>query len=59
MKIGEQRKLYNQSCRYTFGQRITRVTAATLWNKLPPLLKELSSVNSFKQGLKVHLTNHV
>jgi hypothetical protein len=47
--VRNKKDLSVHSCRTTFGQRNTRFKAASLWNNLPPLLKEYSSVSQFKR----------
>jgi hypothetical protein len=57
--VKNKKDLYVHSCRTTFGQRNTRFKAASLWNNLPPLLKEHSSVGQFKRSLKVYLNDQL
>lgn len=39
----------------TYGHRSFRHAAASLWNQLPPALKNLQTLSEFKAGLKAHL----
>ena len=41
--------------RQTFVARLFSVAAPRLWNNLPNSLKDSSSIEHFKKGLKTHL----
>ena len=41
--------------RQTFAARSFSVAAPRLWNNLPNSLKDSSSIEQFKKGLKTHL----
>jgi hypothetical protein len=53
--VRNKKDLYVHSCRTTLGQRNTSFKAASLWNNLPPLHKEHSSVSQFKCRLTAYL----
>lgn len=47
--------LYMLSVNTTFGQRCVKFKGASLWNDLPPFIKNITSINKFKTTTKSYL----
>ena len=51
--------LHLHSVNTTYGQRSVKYKAASLWNDLPQSVKDVVSINKFKQSVKLFLLNQI
>ena len=51
--------LHLHSVNTTYGQRSIKYKAASLWNDLPQSVKDVASINKFKQSVKLFLLNQI
>ena len=51
--------LHLHSVNTTYGQRSVKYEAASLWNDLPQSVKDVVSINKFKQSVKLFLLNQI